>query len=392
MNETKNYFALRLREHRRRCDLTQEELAEKLCISPQSVSKWERGDGCPDINMLPKIAGYLGITTDALLGFDEVTKKEEAEKFSNEFWEMETYEERVEFAGAYIENHPDDFDAILYFCDHSMHLSFEDRKKYLPAIKKHCNNIIERSTNQFFREEAIRFMCNICDDDEFEKWSAMCADSYAAYKGEVLESRLWEQGRHNDSRIQHDVNNLHLILHFMCRENRNWAASEKATEWHKFRIKLIETFAEYTGKGEIPSAWIWVYIETKFRCACSLFGSGRKDEGYEYLEEAFRLLEENRDTISRKDLEFGCEQIFGGVSMTLDDDGNRRLKVPDGKGGYTKEKCNYFWWLRADKGLFYYAMTAPSGWEWFNSVRDEERFKEYVARAKKICESHSEDE
>lgn len=386
MNKTKNYFALRLREHRRRCDLTQEELAEKLCISAQSVSKWERGDGCPDINMLPKIAGHLGISTDTLLGFDEVTKKEESETFFKEFWEMSTCEERVEFASKYIENHLDDWDAILYFCHHVMYLSFEDRKKYLPTIKKHCNSIIEKSTNQFYREEAIRFMCNICDDDEYEKWSAMCADSYSAYKGEVLESRLWEQGRHNDSRIQHDVNNLRLILHFLCRGNRNWAAPDKATEWHKIRMKLVETFADYTEKGEIPSAWLWYYISLKFRCACSLFGSGRKDEGYEYLEEAFRLFEDNIKIFNRKELDFGCEQIFGGVSMILDDDDEPRFKVPDGKDGYTEEKCNYLCWLAPDKNLFYYGMTAPQGWEWFNSVRDEEKFKEYITRAKEYCE------
>lgn len=214
----------------------------------------------------------------------------------------------------------------------------------------------------------------------------MCADSYAAYKGEILESRLWEQGRHDDSRIQHDANNIHLILHFMCRANRNWAASEKATEWHKCRMKLIETFAEYTENGEIPSAWLWFYIDIKFRCACSLFGSGRKDEGYEYLDEAFRLYEENIDTIIRKDLKFGCAQIFGGAIIDIDDNGYRHLKVPDGNGGYKEEKCSYISWLLPERDLFYYAMTAQNGWEWFNSVRDEEKFKEYIERAKGYCE------
>lgn len=386
MNETKNYFALRLREHRRRCDLTQEELAEKLCISPQSVSKWERGDGSPDINMLPKIAGHLGISTDILLGFDEVTKKEEAKKFFDDFCKLDKVEERLDFALPYIEKHPDDFDAMYHFCEDAMCLSQEDRKKHLPTMKKYCNSIIERSTSQFYREKAIKFMCDICDDDEYEKWSAMCADSYAAYKGEVLESRLWEQGRHNDSRIQHDINNIHLILHFMCRANRNWAAAERATEWHKYRMKLVETFGEYTEKGEIPSAWLWFYIEIKFRCACSLFGCGRKDEGYDYLEEAFRLLEDNNDTLSRKDLEFGCEQIFGEVNITFNECGNPQLKFPDGNGGYTEEECYYIWWLLPEKDLIYYAMTAPQGWEWFNSVRDEDRFKEYIERAKGYCE------
>ena len=36
----------------------------------------------------------------------------------------------------------------------------------------------------------------------------------------------------------------------------------------------------------------------------------------------------------------------------------------------------------------YYGMTAPHGWEWFNPVRDEDRFKEYVERARKMTENN----
>ncbi len=58
-------------------ELTQEDVAMHLGVSAQSVSKWERGDGYPDIEMLPAIAHYFGISTDVLLGADEQTKKEQ---------------------------------------------------------------------------------------------------------------------------------------------------------------------------------------------------------------------------------------------------------------------------------------------------------------------------
>ena len=65
-----------IRKLRLERELTQEDVALHLGISPQSVSKWERGDGYPDIEMLPAIAHYFGITTDELLGADTQTKKE----------------------------------------------------------------------------------------------------------------------------------------------------------------------------------------------------------------------------------------------------------------------------------------------------------------------------
>ena len=55
-----------IRDHRRKQDLTQEELAERLGVSYQSVSRWENGTTYPDIELLPAISKLLGITVDEL--------------------------------------------------------------------------------------------------------------------------------------------------------------------------------------------------------------------------------------------------------------------------------------------------------------------------------------
>lgn len=55
---------LRLRDKR-----TQTDLADALGISPQAVSRWEKGFSFPDITLLPAIAGYFGVTIDALFGY-----------------------------------------------------------------------------------------------------------------------------------------------------------------------------------------------------------------------------------------------------------------------------------------------------------------------------------
>ena len=55
--------------------LTQEEIGAFLGVSAQSVSKWERGDGYPDIEMLPALANYFNISIDELLGADANSKK-----------------------------------------------------------------------------------------------------------------------------------------------------------------------------------------------------------------------------------------------------------------------------------------------------------------------------
>lgn len=62
-----NTIGSRIAENRRRIGLTQEELAAKLAVSAQAVSKWENDITCPDVMTLPKLAELLGITVDELL-------------------------------------------------------------------------------------------------------------------------------------------------------------------------------------------------------------------------------------------------------------------------------------------------------------------------------------
>lgn len=57
----------KIAEYRKNLGMTQDELAEKLGVTPQAVSKWENDISCPDIMLLPKIAQQLGTTCDELL-------------------------------------------------------------------------------------------------------------------------------------------------------------------------------------------------------------------------------------------------------------------------------------------------------------------------------------
>ena len=60
----------KIRACRKAKKLTQEQLAEYLNISSQAVSKWETGLSAPDIDMLPRLAVFFGVTVDELLDYD----------------------------------------------------------------------------------------------------------------------------------------------------------------------------------------------------------------------------------------------------------------------------------------------------------------------------------
>ncbi|MBQ8370292.1 MAG: helix-turn-helix transcriptional regulator, partial [Clostridia bacterium] len=66
-------IAGKIRSLRRAKNVTQEELADALNVTFQSVSRWETGQTYPDITLVPKIAAYFEVTTDELLVSDEET-------------------------------------------------------------------------------------------------------------------------------------------------------------------------------------------------------------------------------------------------------------------------------------------------------------------------------
>ncbi len=63
-------FGKRIADARHETGLTQKDLADKVGVTAQAVSKWERGSSCPDIAILDEIAETLGVSVSFLLGVE----------------------------------------------------------------------------------------------------------------------------------------------------------------------------------------------------------------------------------------------------------------------------------------------------------------------------------
>ena len=74
-----------IKKLRRERDITQEEFAEVLGVSCQSVSRWENNLCYPDIELIPTIAAFFDISTDKLMGIDDVAEKKAVDKYLQDF-------------------------------------------------------------------------------------------------------------------------------------------------------------------------------------------------------------------------------------------------------------------------------------------------------------------
>lgn len=70
------YLPENLKKYRIMKNLTQEDVAEYLGITAQSVSKWERGESYPDITFLPALANIFETSVDLLIGMDTIRAEE----------------------------------------------------------------------------------------------------------------------------------------------------------------------------------------------------------------------------------------------------------------------------------------------------------------------------
>lgn len=76
-----------IKNMRKEKDITQEELADMLGVSCQSVSRWETGVCYPDMELLPVLSDFFGITVDKLIGVNKAVEQKNVEQYLERFQE-----------------------------------------------------------------------------------------------------------------------------------------------------------------------------------------------------------------------------------------------------------------------------------------------------------------
>ncbi|MBQ7338677.1 MAG: sigma-70 family RNA polymerase sigma factor [Clostridia bacterium] len=202
---------------------------------------------------------------------------------------------------------------------------------------------------------------------------------YESILGEQIEDQLWDDKKHAESRLQNDVNNFNLLLHYLFRNHRGLGEPHRTSAWHKHRCRMLESL---TMDGSVPPALQGFYAYFHFAAACATFGRGKDyfDEGYALLERAFELFDQWVTIPDGEALSIGDGSFSADIKMIK---GKNLLVLPDGSR-VTCEDVIYSAWN--DGSIMYRGMTAAHGWEWFNGVRNEEKFKAYIERARKFVE------
>ena len=220
---------------------TQRELAEYLSVSTQAVSKWCRGENMPDVVLLPKIASFLNVSVDELLGVGEIRKQEKIEEYKKRGYELSCKglaAENIELWREACSEFPNDMTV-----NEGLMFALPDDEKYRDEVLALGERILRESTDERQRNLAIQTLCYTHDKmgnkEKAKEYAQMAGHIHMSR--EVLLSRILEGEEGTEHNLQLLLDGLDMIGTAVFELCRN-AGDERALQLCEFYLKLLALY------------------------------------------------------------------------------------------------------------------------------------------------------
>ena len=364
----------RIKKYRKEREMTQEALAQALSLSPQSVSKWECGDGYPDITLLPALANFFEVTVDELIGNDEISAAEDIQNNYFNVVDSLSSEESLKLSLKYHKKYPRHWhiaNALMY---EITRYHREKIDEYKPMLEEICDKILKECTDSVIRRNAIESMCMVCDEEEITNWIKKDTAFWYNGRNEIREKRYKLTGEEEKYwSYRYAGNFLHVSLMIgRLNEHKSYIGDPKASiAWNTMYLNILDGITQ----NSIPDGWICEYNLVLCRLSAAHFGSGNKKAGYKYREKALELNKRWKMLQDKSPLELGNPLFFGETKLVKND---YHIQLPDGSMLFNFNGMRYVLIDLAD------IMNTKTGWEWFDQVRNEEHWNSILKEANEL--------
>lgn len=401
-----------IRTMRREKNITQDELAQTLGVSFQAVSRWENGQAYPDIELLPKIAEIFGITTDRLLGADERAKTqkriETLEAYNRAYHAAEDGFGKYEIMAKALEEFPDSEPFMEKAMDQLLLHNALPREKALPIVREYCRKLIENTRSSVRRLSSLYRIFQYEDENRLADWSKYVSEKVTV--PQLLASRYNHLGEVDKCNLQRQKNLFASLNYSFDTEfsrlryhegaggldsdtasraaDHLFGSAEKdpvvSVKGQEIILRLVDVLRDPAIEED---GWIFRRAFTYLRLAAGQFGSGDKDGGYEALEKSVELYERILQIPVDRELLLNCPVLdrltVSAVSYYNPEQNLLKQISSDPVDTMLRQDAASILSVNTHNFRYaqiYHPLTSPSGWEWFDCVRSEERFKACAER------------
>lgn len=372
-----------IRKYRKQQDMTQDQLAERLGVAYQTVSRWENGSSYPDIELLPAIAGVFSLTLDELVGMPDLKKEEQAEKVFDELRReciKREYdaEHIVELIRDIRRNYIGSEHAWRPWCEGNDR-AFRDAR-ILPEVRLLAEACLEREPRNAL---IIQTMVSIEDEEHLPEFLQKHTTEFDCSKRKMLFSRY---SSHRDCekfeperryQLFNAIDKLTDTFHLIGWDDDK----EKLAKANEFALSLLDLL-RLDGNNTVPDMWTCDRLHLGFERSAQLSSKGESDPALAVLRANVALLEETMRISTRvvlpscrwlEGMEWKAEEMWVQLHNDPDEALERIIFMETNENG-TQCCCEVI------PSILYNTLNGSD----FDSLRGEAEFSELAERVKAL--------
>ncbi len=348
----------KIKKLRKERNVNQAELAAKFGVTCQSVCRWENGVAYPDIELIPEIAAYFGVTTDTLLGCDSESVENKIRKvFMLDIMGEGSVKDKITEMRKVMAELPYE-PQIKYHILRQYHiLGAEEAAKNISELREFAEFICASDAEFWIKHNTRATMVDLETDEEACKpWLEQLGNDYMT-PDDALLNRYEYQGQTDAFNQKAQENLIEGLTKIFLKgfKKKDDAEYNKAAN-----LAILDMIDSMRDTSTDIDAWMRHRAFVKFRLASAEFSLGNTEEGYFVLEEAIDLL------VKIAELPNGTELKYNTPLLDLIERDKEWLisPVPD---------------------MVAQILIGPYGpWENFRDVSNRDRYKAAVERITKV--------
>ena len=309
--------------------ITQAQLAEKIGVSEQAVSKWENDQCSPDVSLFPIIADYFGVSIDRLFGYHMNSYAEEVKAIIKAADDsMDTYKE-IEIISEGLKKFPNspDLKISLAFSLSMVNRMSKDENEKREAVQKAiklCTEVVDTCGDNKQVDSALHMLTRIYNETgNYEKAEeAISKISADRYRDRIVgmvsmlggKKCYVEQEQFAEDSLWNLYWTMSHIFEYMTHSYTQNKQYEKAIAFFDAHEKLLSIFDN--GCPDFYATYKVIACENK---AQTYMKMGNKEKCLEELKRFFALAEEVKTVAQSKDFNIAVRNpiYFSNISEEI---------------------------------------------------------------------------